>query len=257
MEIGDCLGSIFVFLNTTSYFFYYFFVFGLGCLAAYAELLSRYSNGFKILYFRESRIYLALNGIAALIAYWFLKRYEIDLGPFTKYDIGKVLTAGFSSMVILRSSFASIKVDNKKIDAGLAPLLQIFLNTADRALNQSRSKTDLEEITALMKGVDFLKASKELPNLCINLMENLSREDGEQIGKEIKSLTDDISSNETKAINLGIILNRLTRIELLKAVVSSVKNAISIDADSKEQEKINDIDYQQIKIKELKNMFKS
>lgn len=257
MESITGVDSILAFLHANSYCFYWLLAFLIGCISALAELLSRYSGGFKVLTFRESYLYFAINGFASLFAYWFLLSYKIDLGPLTKSDIGKVLTSGLSSMVILRSSFACIKYGDKTWDAGFAPILQIFLNTADRAFDQSRSKLIIQEVGQIMKDVDFYKAQKSLPLLCFSAMQNLSKDELEKAAAEIKTIGDESYMTEVKALHLGIILERYTGITLLEAIVAEFQKASAHKSVDKDQGQEDSLRAQQAKIKAMKDKFLS
>lgn len=243
--------------SANSYYFYWLLTFLIGCIAALAELLSRYSDGFKILTFRESYLYFAINGFASLFAYWFLLSYKIDLGPLTKSEIGKVLTSGLSSMVILRSSFACIKNGDKTWDVGFAPILQVFLNTADRAFDQSRSKLTIKEVGQIMKDVDFYKAHKSLPLLCFSAMQNLSKDDQEKAAAEIIDIADENYFAEVKAVHLGIILSRYTGITLLDAIVAEFQKASAHSIVDKGQGQEDSLMAQQTKIRTMKEKFLS
>lgn len=253
MEDTNNLNSIFAILGLNSSLIYWFIAFLIGTVAALAELLSRYSDGFKILTVRESYLYFAFNGFASLFAYWFMLSYNIDFGPLTKSEIGKVLTAGLSAMVILRSSFASIKNGDKTWDAGLAPILHIFLNAADRAFDQSRSKMTIKEVGIIMNGVDFNMANKSLPLLCFSAMQNLSKEEQETAAAEIISISDESYSAEVKSLHLGIILSRYTGITLLEAIVSEFKNLSTKELINVNSANDDTLAAQQEKIKAMKN----
>ena len=237
-------------------FLYWVLAFLLGCVSAFAELLSRYTDGFKILKFKESYFYLAINGSASLLAYSFMINFEINLGLLTNSEIGKVIASGLFSMIILRSSLASIKIDDKIWEAGLAPILQIFLNTVDRAFDQSRSKMTIKEVGRIMKDVDFKVAHTALPLLCFSAMQNLSTEEQQKAAEDINVIADENYSGEIKSLNLGIILSKYTGLSLLEAMVFEFNHAITTD--DSEPEKVqpeNPIHEQQEIIRNLKKKF--
>lgn len=238
------------FISQAPHLSYWLLAFLIGCIAAFAELLSRYSEGFKILKFKESYIYLSINGFASIFAYWLLRNYNMDLGLFMHNEVGKVIIAGLSSMVILRSSFASIKNGDKTFEAGFAPVLQIFLNTADRTFDQSRSQNTIQEVGRIMKGVDFDGAHKSLPLSCFSAMQNLSEEEQKTIAKEIKLISDENDTTENKALILGMILARYTGTTLLEAIVDVYKQTSNNVRDQKDL-----IKEQQQKIKDMKTKF--
>ena len=255
MEKITCMDSILAFLDANSYFLYWLLAFLIGCVSALAELLSRYSDGFKILNIKESYLYFAINGFASLFAYWFLLNSKIDFGPLTNSEIGKILTSGLSSMVILRSSFACIKNGDKTLDVGFAPIIQIFLNSADRAFDQSRSKLTIQDVGKIMKDVDFDKAHKSLPLLCFSAMQNLSKDEQEKAAAEIRDIADGSYSTEVKALHLGITLSRYTGLTLLEAIVAEFQKSSAQKSLDKYQGQEDSLQAQQAKIKAMKDKF--
>lgn len=209
----------------------------IGLLAALAELLSRYKNFKQICIVGASLVYLTLNGIGALLAYIFAVQFNI--GPA---GIIRVILAGTSSLLILRSSFANIKVGDKKMDAGLGAILQVFLNTADRSFDQRRSDNELTVIEEVMKNVVFEKAKLSLPITCFTIMKNVSQEEQDRISADVKKLASGNLDNKTKSINLGILLANVTGLNLLKKAVQVLSSSISQDSiEPSPEEKLDQI----------------
>ncbi len=254
MEILAWINDIFSYLLSVSHNLCFLLAFLVGCVSAFAELLSRYREGFKILRYKEAMLYLFINGICAVIAYFVIINYKFELGPFAKGEIGKALTAGFASMFILRSSFASIKNGEKTLDVGFAPILQVFLNTIDRAFDQRRSKNNIQEVGKIMKGVKFVTANNALPLLCISAMQNLSQKEQNSIAKEIGDIADQSIPDDIKALNLGIVLSRYTDTPLLESIVNVFQEAVSAEP-LKGQDKALSIQEQKEKIKTIKQKF--
>lgn len=226
----------------------YVITFLVGCISALAELLSRYDRIGQIFTFLSSWLYLFINGSAAILAYWFISEYNLDFGTLTKTEIGKIIIAGTSSMVILRSSFANIKNGNKNIEAGLASITGVFLKNADRALDRKRSIEDYKEIEQIMQNVDFNKAKVDLPLICLGMMKNVTLEEQQLLANDIIKLSQDAASDKAKSINLGVLVSDTTGLELLKEVVSSNVDIFS-KSEGVENEKTQ-------RINELLNKFK-
>lgn len=239
--------------------YYYFLAFLLGIIAAIAELLSRYTDGFRIFKVKESYPYLLINGFTSVTAYWYISTHNIAPDAIITEPLSKVLTAGIGSMVILRSSVASIKVGDKTIEAGFAPILNVFLNTADRAFDRCQSKKNINEIATIMKDVDFSKAHKDLPATCFNSLQNAPEEQVAKCSSDIQKIVDSgIDSNFTKSLNLGICISKIAGNDLLKEIVTSLNTTIKIDHKSTQTDQQADsISNQRNKIKELKSKFSS
>jgi hypothetical protein len=235
---------------------YYVVAFLCGCTAATAELLSRYSDGAKRIFrLNESKIYLALNGFAALTAYAVIKQHGLS-GYLGSSPLSQAIVAGLSAMAILRSSVASIKLGQTTIQAGLAPVIQVFLNSVDRAFDRKRSQMNVAEVEEIMKDVDFNKAVKTLPATCLNLMQNVSKEEYEKMAHEVLDLEKGEIIQEAKALNLGIIISRVTGPELLHKAVQSLRNVIHITTQPPSGTgQFQPVNEQEKKIRELKQKF--
>ncbi len=225
--------------------YYYIIVFLIGMITALAELISRYNKFGQIFKFWSSWFYFAINGSASMLAYWFISKYNLDFGTLTETEIGKILIAGTSSMVILRSSVASIKSGGKNIEAGFASITNVFLNQADREFDQKRSIDDYKRIKVIMKDVDFEKAKKDLPLTCLSMMKNVPAEEQKLLADDLIKLANEQCSNKAKSINLGVVIARTTGIELLEEVVTSFMDTISSKSSNIAEEirfnKLNDL----------------
>jgi len=227
----------------------YLIAFLIGCIAALAELLSRYDRIGQIFTFLSSWVYFLINGFAAILAYWFISEYKLDFGILTKSEIGKIIVSGTSSMIILRSSFASIKSGNQNIEAGLASITHVFLKNADRTFDRNRSIVDYKEIHEIMQKVDFNKAKLDLPLMCLGMMKNVTLEEQQLLANDIIKLSQNSYSEKAKSINLGVLVSATTGLKLLKEVISSNKDIFAKEVDGAESEKT-------LKINELLNKFK-
>ena len=236
---------------------YFFVAFLCGCIAATAELFSRYSHSpGSIIRLKESYTYLALNGIASLIAYVIIKKSGISIGPLGNSPLTQAIIGGLSAMAILRSSVASIKRGEATFDVGFAPLIQVFMDKVDRAFDRNRSQDELTEISKIMNNVDFIKAVKDLPTTCLNLMQHVSKEEGEKMGRDVADLGKSGLNPQAKSLNLGLIISRVTGPALLQSAVKSLGDSIQPTAQppgvSGQQPAPS---YEEERIKELKKKF--
>lgn len=209
----------------------------LGGFLAVSELLSRYRLIQLIFKSVHARTYILINAIAAGICYYFVNKYKLGFGQFGQNEVGQVLIAGFSAMFILRSSFFSYydKDSNKTINVGLAAILQTFLDSAERSFDQEQSVSKLKEVKSIMTDIDFAKAATDLTTTCLNLMQNVSSEEQNKLAESIKKLSEgNLTNNYSRALNLGIILSKITGITLLKQAVESHGNTIKFSPASKE-----------------------
>ena len=96
-----------------------------------------------------------------------------------------------------------------------------------------------------MQDVDFKKAKLDIPITCLSLMKNVSEEEQQLLAKEVRLLESDTRSNKAKAITLGVLVARTAGTDLLKKVVESFKDTISISSnvsiESEKEKKLNDL----------------
>jgi hypothetical protein len=210
----------------------------LGGFLAVSELLSRYRTLKLISRSIHAATYILINAAAAGICYYFINKFHLSFGQFSETETGKVLMAGFSAMFILRSSFFSYydKDSSKTINVGLAAILQTFLDSAERSFDQEQSVNKLKEVKMIMANIDFAKAAIDLTTTCLNLMQNVSSEEQNKLAESIKKLSEEgkLTNNYSRALNLGIILSKITGVRLLKQAVDSHGESIKISIKSKE-----------------------
>jgi hypothetical protein len=115
---------------------------------------------------------------------------------------------------------------------------------------------NVAEVEEIMKDVDFNKAVKTLPATCLNLMQNVSKEEYEKMAHEVLDLEKGEIIQEAKALNLGIIISRVTGPELLHKAVQSLRNVIHITTQPPSGTgQFQPVNEQEKKIRELKQKF--
>ena len=109
----------------------------IGTLVGLAELVSKYpwSVG-RILKCSSGILYLAINAIAATVAYLL----AVDLKWFEELaalrEVWRGLIVGLLSMAILRSAFLNVNTGGQTFSAGLNIIVDIFRGKAERSLDQ-------------------------------------------------------------------------------------------------------------------------
>jgi hypothetical protein len=106
-------------------------------------------------------------------------------------------------------------------------LLQIFRDAADRAVDRLRAQGRSEEVSRLMEGISYDKASRGLTLYCLALMQNVP--DDEQ-----KRLSDSLALLDTAPIDpaikvriLGLHLMNVVGPGVLKAAVNSLRREMT------------------------------
>jgi hypothetical protein len=208
----------------------------LGCLVGLAELLSRYSNPYRILDKKFANWYIVVNGTISILGFWVLKKMQKNLEN-SEIELENVLISGLAAMVVLRSSIASINHQGKKIEIGIGGLLQVYLDAIEKLFNRKRSEETLNDIYAIMKDVDFETAKINLPSICLSTFQNLPEEQAKQLGSKIKTLSDK-GLDHMKSVELGVILEHYFGEGLLRAAVEILKKQ---QAEAPAQTSLNEI----------------
>jgi hypothetical protein len=129
-----------------------------GILVGMTELISRYRDKPTApLGTVPGLIYIATNAIASVAALWVLQRQNVnfDFGGKLPPEVGQVLLAGFGTMFLFRSALFVVRVGDSDVAIGPAAVLQIILNSADRACDRLRAGPRSEHVYKIMRGVSF------------------------------------------------------------------------------------------------------
>lgn len=223
-----------------SEFWSYFIVILLSVLTAYTELLSRYDDPFLILIKFPSIFYLLLNAFCAWLVYSMIETMgiKISINNTDNSEISKIILAGTSSILLLRSSFGIYKNGDENIEIGISGILKIIFNFCDRRFDQIFTEIRLKSIEKIMKNkekiIDFDKAKTDLPVLCMKMMSNLSLKDSIKFGAEVAEIDQPerknhkLLFNKSKIIILGFIIAKYTGTKLLDSAVNALEDDIKI-----------------------------
>src|ERR1039457_5805527 len=114
--------------------------------------------------------------------------------------------AGVSAMAFFRTSLFVVRAGDRDVPVGPSGFLQIFLAAAARAVDRQRAAARSAAEVAAMQGVDYAKAKDALPPYCLALMQNMSNEDQQKLGRALKDLDAGTEESCGKAPLLGIEL---------------------------------------------------
>jgi hypothetical protein len=203
-------------------------VFLFGCLFGIIEIFQRYTSlkyNFKI---PEAYIYIIFNGIIAIVALLVIRNFkfcpENILNFNCNIDIIELLWAGFSGMLILRSSIFSIRTDKYgTIGIGLAPIFQIILDRAERRMRNHAAALRFEKINEIMKDVDFSLAIYGLHVICSEFIDNFSDDEKTNLYYQVDNIIKMEISYEAKSLLLGRIIASYCDEEILKVAVEKYK----------------------------------
>jgi len=210
LNVDDLLGFILVFLITF--------------LFAFAELISRYKHVKRLISSSVAWFYMILNSVFGLFTYLIIREYDIAALGVVDNIFLKGIIAGLLSATVLRSSFANIKFGDANISAGLGFIIQTILSAADRAYDQERSLLELKEMREIMSGMDIDHAIKDLPVLCLRIMNNVPYDEQAKLADAVVKISEeDDLQDDTKLLILGFTLCKITNLRLLKEAVHTMK----------------------------------
>ena len=207
-----------------------------GGLVGATELLSRYRDApFRVIFSKFSIAYIILNLLAAMLALWMVRLFGINFGldPLTdpaKLRWVQILVAGFSAMLLFRSSVFQIRVGEQDVAVGPNSVLDVLLSVLDREVDRERAQKRAAVVAEIMQEVSFRKASDELPVVAFALMQNLPREDQERIANKVLQLgqTKDLS-DAARAYALGLTLMDYVGERVLSSSVELIEEEIKED----------------------------
>lgn len=196
----------------------------LGALVGASELISRYRDAPEAAVKTwPALIYIAIN-TAASIGALELIRANHWLSTSSRSIID--LMAGVSAMAFFRTSLFIVRAGDRDVGVGPSGFLQIFLSAADRSVDRIRAQHRSEAVGKIMEGVDYAKAYQSLPPYCLALMQNLSPEDQQQLGRALQNLNQSAADPSVKVRLLGLELINVVGIDVLTAAVESLGQQI-------------------------------
>jgi hypothetical protein len=219
----------------TSLLLDYLFAGILGAAVSSGELIARYKDApGKTLLTGPALIYMLLNFIASLSALVLVESLNLTFGAAEENArFMQILVAGFGALALFRSSFFTIRIDDKDIGVGPSSFLQVALDAADRAVDRKRATVRAETVKSIMENVDFEKAFFALPTYSNALMQNLNEDAQKEIITNAATLFDFDVDNDIKAQVLGLSLMDYVGEDVLKAAVTSLKHKIKCDPEQK------------------------
>lgn len=204
----------------------YLTAFGLAALVGFGELISRYRDApLDVAKRLPALFYMALNGLAGVVALFVIDTFDwtFGLGEFQALVI-QVMTAAFGALAVLRSALFTIRVGDADVHAGPSALIQIALNTVDRAVDRGRAQRRSRVVQEIMVNVDFDSAKKKLPSDCFALMQNVSSEEQDGVTAEVTSLEEAVDDlgGMPRSRQLGLVLMNVVGEHVLRESVSAL-----------------------------------
>src|ERR1035438_10175691 len=134
----------------------------------------------------------------------------------------QLLVAGVGAMALFRTSLFTVRAGDKDIGVGPATFLQIFRDSADRAVDRLRAQARSRLVGKLMEDIDYGKASTGLTPYCVALMQSAPTEELQKTLNAVELLNSDPIDDAIKARILGLHLINLVGPDVLTAAVEEI-----------------------------------
>jgi hypothetical protein len=197
----------------------------IGGLVGAVEILGRYRHApFRAVLTWNGILYIVINLGAAWAAYYMLGAFQVFEKTAVAKDLTQILTAGFGSLVFMRSSIFKVRVGESDIGIGPAAILDTLLLVADRGVDRREAVARAQDVTELVSHVrDPAKVAKMLTRYSLALMQNVDERTSQELAEGItKIMADpeipDAIKIDIVALRLGIVVGP----DVLEAAVAAL-----------------------------------
>ncbi|MEJ2377951.1 MAG: hypothetical protein P8Y71_22055 [Pseudolabrys sp.] len=197
----------------------------IGGLVGAVEILGRYRHApFRAVLTLSGLFYVLINIGAAWAAYYMLGAFHVFATTTVAKDLTQVLTAGFGSLVFMRSSIFNVRVGDSDIGIGPAAILDALLLVADRGVDRLEAVARAQDVTELVSHVrDPRVVAKMLTKYSLALMQNVDAATSQQLSDSINKIMDDPDvpdqiKMDIVALQLGVVVGP----EVLEAAVAAL-----------------------------------
>jgi hypothetical protein len=173
--------------------------------------------------------YILVNIGASWAAYYTLDAFEVFKATTVAKDLTQVLTAGFGSLVFMRSSFFKVRVGDSDIGIGPAAILDTLLLVADRGVDRREAVARAQDVTELVSHVrDPRIVAKMLTKYSLALMQNVDEKTSQDLGDAVGKIMADVEVPD--AIKMDIVALRLGVVvgpDVLEAAVAALGDRLN------------------------------
>lgn len=202
----------------------------IGGFVGAVEILGRYRHApLRAMLTWNGVSYIVINIGAAWAAYYLLGAYDVFKTTTVAKELTQILTAGFGSLVFMRSSLFKVRVGESDIGIGPAAILDTLLLVADRGVDRREAVARAQDVTELVARVkDPRVVAKMLTTYSLALMQNVdnttTKDLSEAIGKIMADpeIPDPIKM-DIVALRLGIVVGP----DVLEAAVAALGDRLS------------------------------
>jgi hypothetical protein len=199
-----------------------------GCVG-FAELTERYrDNPLRLLTAGPTIVYVGVNVAASVAALALIRAFNVFSPSSPHREVYEVLLASFGSISFFRSSIFTARVGGQDVDVGPATFLKSLLETSERMINRTQARQRADDAATIMQRVDFQKAKAVLPSFCLTVVENVTKEEQENIAITVKKLIDATDMDDRqRSTMLGVYLMRVVGPQVLARAVIALGDSIT------------------------------
>jgi hypothetical protein len=181
----------------------------------------------RAVYNLPAAIYIALNVAASIAALKLIHLYGWKFGISATGEglrWAQVGIAGTAAMALFRTSLFTVHAGDRDIGVGPSSFLQIFREASDRAVDRLRAKARGDQVSKLMEGIAYDKASEGLPPYCLALMQNVPNDEQVKLEESLALLDKEEIDPAIKVRILGLQLMNVVGPNVLIAAVDSLRD---------------------------------
>jgi len=164
-----------------------------GAMVGASELISRYRDEpFRATFSPPGRMYMWLNGLISLAAYFLLVKYRVSVLPALKDDNLLIsVVAGFGGMVFMRSKLFNFRTEGgENFSVGPDAVLTTFLSSVnrrvDRFLSAIRQEMVYQEAITILKPQNAPKFLE----IYLTAYQNIPAEEKKELADDLKAVLD-------------------------------------------------------------------
>lgn len=200
-------------------------------LVGVVEILSRYRDvPFIVLREWPAWMYIGTNALAGITALLVIDVFDWTIAEGAEANVQRglqIAVAAFGALAIMRTAVIQMRINDRDLNVGPSLLLNVLLDFTASSMSRKRAGHLDKIVKKIMSEVDFDKAKEPLPSYCFSLMRT-SDDVQKDVSREITSLDIPTLGNNTKSLQLGLVLLNLVGADVLSQAVETLKDEICL-----------------------------
>jgi hypothetical protein len=204
----------------------------IGVTVGLVEVVSRYTDSIAlVMKLPATWLYAGVNAGAAALVLAMARSNDWTFGIPGDHDVARVVGSGVAAMAVLRTGIGVFKIGDKEVAAGPGAFLTAMLGIFERVVNRKQGHLRSQKSSECMEGVSFARAKFILPEHCLLLLKDPTKEESQELAAAVARIaTDQESSDQAKAYNLGVALINFAGPEVTSQAVQTLRHEIDVPA---------------------------